>query len=64
VRVVDRIVAARKLGALRFDDIARVCRRIGLVRPFIGTPDWRPRAGDTPEAAARRAAPQQLELFA
>ena len=48
----------------RLDDIARVCRRIALVRPFIATPEWRPRGDETPDALARRRAPQQLELFA
>jgi putative DNA modification/repair radical SAM protein len=64
VRVVDKIIAARRLGALRLDDVARVCRRIARVRPFIATPDWRPRGGETPDAAARARGPQQLELFA
>ena len=63
VRVVDKIVAARRLGALRLEDVARVCRRLSHVRAFITTPDWRPRGLETPDAAARRA-PTQLELFA
>ena len=34
------------------------------IPPFLTTPDWRPSAGETPEAAARRPTPRQLELFA
>ncbi len=63
VRVVDRIVSSRKLGALRLADLARVCRRIALVRPFLLTPDWTPR-GDAAPDALRPPAPRQLELFA
>jgi predicted DNA-binding helix-hairpin-helix protein len=64
VRVVDRIVAARRSGALRLEDVARVCRRISAVRPFLSTPDWRPSGRETPDALARSRRPQQLELFA
>jgi putative DNA modification/repair radical SAM protein len=64
VRVVDRLLAARRLGALRLDDVARVCLRIGAVRPFLTTPDWRPNGRETPETLARARPPQQLELFA
>ena len=60
-RVVDRIIAARRLGALRLNDVARVCRRIASVRDFIVTPDWRPR-GAAP--LIRKPTPKQLELFA
>ena len=61
VRVADRIVAARRLGALRYDDVARLTRRMAVVRPFLVTPDWVPRGEATPE---RVKAPQQLDLFA
>jgi predicted DNA-binding helix-hairpin-helix protein len=60
-RVVDRILAARRLGALRYDDMARLCKRIAMVRPFVVTPDWAPRALMSPDAVR---APVQLDLFA
>ena len=60
-RVVDRILAARRLGALRYDDLARLSRRIAAVRPFLVTPDWVPRGLATPDAAR---APVQMDLFA
>jgi putative DNA modification/repair radical SAM protein len=60
-RVADRIIAARRLGALRYDDVARLTRRISVVRPFLVTPDWTPRGEAAPE---RVKAPQQLDLFA
>ncbi len=60
-RVADRIVAARRLGALRYDDVARLCRRMSAVRPFLVTPDWVPRGEAAPEKAKP---PQQLDLFA
>ena len=60
-RVVERILAARRLGALRYDDLARLCRRVALVRPFVLTPDWRPQGLETPDKAR---APVQLDLFA
>lgn len=61
VRVVDRLIAARRVQRLRLDDVARVCRRIAEVRAFLVTPDWRPR-GEI--AAAARPEARQLELFA
>jgi putative DNA modification/repair radical SAM protein len=61
VRVVDRIVASRRLGRLRLADVARLTRRIADVRPFLVTPDWTPRGGFAPEKVKP---PQQLELFA
>ena len=64
VRVVDKLIAARRLGALRLADVARVCRRIEGVKPFLATPDWRPtRELDRPERLKPRP-PQQLDLFA
>ena len=60
-RVVDRIVAARRQGALRYDDVARLCRSIEAVRPFLVTPDWTPRGLATPDTVR---APRQLDLFA
>jgi predicted DNA-binding helix-hairpin-helix protein len=63
VRVVDKLIAARRQGALRLADVGRVCRRISTVRPFLVTPDWTPRGKQAPDAL-RPAPPRQLELFA
>jgi putative DNA modification/repair radical SAM protein len=64
VRAVDRIIAARRHGALRLADIGRLTASIARVRPFIATPDWRPRAllddADLRQRLARK--PQQLAL--
>lgn len=63
VRVVDRILAARRQGALRLADLGRLTRRMNEVRPFLVTPDWIPRGLETPDAV-RPEPPRQLELFA
>jgi putative DNA modification/repair radical SAM protein len=65
VRVVDKILAARRHGQLRLADIARLTRRIGGIRPFLTTPDWRPRRDLEPaKLTLPLAEPRQLELFA
>jgi putative DNA modification/repair radical SAM protein len=64
VRVVDRIVAARRHVTLRLADLARMCRSLDAVRPFLTTPDWRPTALlDSARLGARRGQ-DQLDLFA
>lgn len=69
VRVVDRILAARRHVTLRLADLARLARSLDAVRPFVTTPDWRPtalldaaRLGARLDARRRRGA--QLDLFA
>lgn len=64
-RAVDRIIAARRSGALRLDDVARVSGSVGRARPFIVTADWRPTALlDDARLRARLAPPpRQLSLF-
>jgi putative DNA modification/repair radical SAM protein len=67
VKSVDRILQVRRWRALRLDDVARLCRGIDKVRPFITTLDWTP--GGLTDAADLRAriapepAPVQLKLF-
>jgi predicted DNA-binding helix-hairpin-helix protein len=63
-RVVERIVAARRHGQLRLADIGRLTRHVARVRPFIVTPDWRPRALLDDARLRQRlvAKPQQLSL--
>lgn len=41
-KAVDRIVTARRLGALRVGDLARLTASLKKVLPFVTTPDWRP----------------------
>lgn len=66
VKSVDRIIAARRWGALRLDDVRRIAGRIRKLQPFIETPDWRPR-GLTDKAqlgALIQPQPEQMALFA
>jgi predicted DNA-binding helix-hairpin-helix protein len=42
IRTVDRILAIRRLHALRLADLARLCRSVKAVLPFICCADWRP----------------------
>ena len=41
-RAVDRILASRRSGALRLDDVARVAGAVSRARPFIVTADYHP----------------------
>ncbi|MFN3932857.1 MAG: putative DNA modification/repair radical SAM protein [Brevundimonas sp.] len=67
VKSVDRIISVRRWRTLRLEDIARLCRGIDKVRPFIVTLDWTP--GGLTDAADLRAriapdpAPVQMSLF-
>ena len=65
-RGVGAIIKARRLGALRLDDIARLTTSVAKIRPFITARGWRPTQAI--EAAALRAQlarpPVQRELFA
>jgi putative DNA modification/repair radical SAM protein len=65
VRSVDRILIARRHGALRLADLARLRLSLAKVSPFIITPDHRPKLIDSPGLTAslpqKRA--EQLTLF-
>ena len=65
-RSVGKIIKARRLGALRLADVARLTASIARVRPFIVARDWRPT--HELESASLRARltrpPAQGELFA
>ncbi len=67
VRTVDRIVSVRRLRSLRLEDVARLCRGIDKVRPFVTALDWTPGGLiDTADLRARIApdpAPVQMSLF-
>ncbi len=67
VKSVDRIISIRRYRTLRLEDVARLCRGIDKVRPFIVALDWTP--GGLTDAADLRARlaperpPEQLSLF-
>ncbi len=63
-RAVDKMIASRRSGALRLDDIKRLSNGLTRARPFIVTPDWRPAMLDAARLKERMApAPKQLALF-
>lgn len=64
VRAVERIVSARRLGALRLGDLARLTTSVKKLLPFIVTVDWKPGSlTDSAELRARFAPPaRQLAL--
>jgi predicted DNA-binding helix-hairpin-helix protein len=65
VRVIDKLLSARRLHRLRLDDVARLGGSIAKLRPFISAADWAPvRLADDPHLR-RRLTPvaQQLDLF-
>jgi predicted DNA-binding helix-hairpin-helix protein len=41
-RAVDRIIASRRSGALRFADVARLTASISRAQPFVVTADYQP----------------------
>jgi putative DNA modification/repair radical SAM protein len=67
VKSVNRMLSVRRYRTLRLEDVARLCRGIDKVRPFITTLDWTP--GGLTDAADLRARiapelkPEQLTLF-
>jgi predicted DNA-binding helix-hairpin-helix protein len=63
VRSVDRILGARRHHALRMGDLARLRLPLGKLRPFIVTPDHRPRGLDRSDLRRRVAPPVQADLF-
>jgi predicted DNA-binding helix-hairpin-helix protein len=61
-RAVNRIIAARRLGKLRLDDISRLSGALARARPFIVTVDWRPTALLDDAHLRWRLAPQPVQL--
>lgn len=67
VKSVDRMISVRRYRTLRLEDVARLCRGIDKVRPFIVALDWTP--GGLTDAADLRARiapdpkPVQMSLF-
>ena len=72
MKVVDRILAARRHGRLRLLDLGRLTRAVERIKPFVVADDWRPvlladaeTVAAPPPRPARRATPAlQLDLFA
>lgn len=64
-RTVERILQTRRHRRLRLDDVARLCRSVAGVRPFIVALDWTPgRTLDDERLRAKLApAPRQLSLL-
>lgn len=64
-RTVDRIIAARRLRSLRYDDLARTGAVMKKARPFISLPGWSP--GGLTDSAGLRSRfappPEQLRLL-
>ncbi|KPF78761.1 radical SAM protein [Brevundimonas sp. AAP58] len=67
VKSVDRMISVRRYRTLRLEDVARLCRGIDKVRPFITALDWTP--GSLTDAVDLRARiapeprPEQLTLL-
>jgi putative DNA modification/repair radical SAM protein len=64
-RAVDRIIASRRSGALRFDDVARLAGAMGRAQAFIVAADYRPGALLDDERLRQKLTPKpvQLSLF-
>jgi predicted DNA-binding helix-hairpin-helix protein len=63
-RAVERIIASRRSGRLRYGDIARIAGAMSRARSFIVTPDHRPRVLDGAHLRDRFVKqPKQLSLF-
>lgn len=67
VKSVDRIISIRRWRTLRLEDVARLCRGIDKVRPFITALDWSPGgltdAIDLKQRLTPEPKPVQMSLF-
>ncbi|WP_298160909.1 putative DNA modification/repair radical SAM protein [Brevundimonas sp.] len=67
VKSVDRMISVRRYRTLRLEDVARLCRGIDKVRPFITALDWTPGgltdAADLRERLVGQPRAEQLSLF-
>ncbi len=67
VKTVNRILSIRRWKTLRLEDVARLCRGIDKVRPFIVALDWTPGgltdAIDLRTRLSPEARPVQMSLF-
>jgi len=64
-RVVDRILATRRVQRLRIEDLGRLCASIAKVRPFVTADGWSPGGLTDSETLRGRLTPraEQLSLF-
>ncbi|PZO66571.1 MAG: putative DNA modification/repair radical SAM protein [Paracoccus denitrificans] len=64
-RTVDRIIAARRSGSVRYADLLRIGAGMSKARHFVQLPDWHPGATtDSDNLRAKFApAPEQMSLF-
>ncbi|GIT89777.1 putative DNA modification/repair radical SAM protein [Jannaschia pagri] len=63
-KIVDRILKARRSGAVGLEDIRRMGGRVKAARPFIVTRDHHPGGTlDQEDLRARFVKPKQMELF-
>jgi predicted DNA-binding helix-hairpin-helix protein len=64
-RIVDRIIATRRNGALRYEDLVRMGALMEKAKAFVTMPGWTPAAmTDSVDLRARFAPPpQQLQLI-
>lgn len=67
VKSIDRMIRVRRYRSLRLEDVARLCRGIDKVRPFITALDWTPGgltdAVDLRTRLVKAPEPVQLSLF-
>jgi putative DNA modification/repair radical SAM protein len=63
VRSVDRIIASRRSGKLRLDDLARLTKSASRARDFLVTEDWKPKRLDDARLKTRLIEPRQMELL-
>ncbi|ODA66621.1 Helix-hairpin-helix motif protein [Methyloligella halotolerans] len=61
-KAVQRIVASRRSGRLRLDDVARLTASIKRARPFLTALDWHPGASLDHAFLRDRLAPQPVQL--
>ncbi|MCQ0968863.1 putative DNA modification/repair radical SAM protein (plasmid) [Paracoccus sp. TK19116] len=64
-KTVDRIIAARRSGPVRYHDLLRIGALMNKAQPFVTLPDWHPGGlTDSDTLRARFApAPEQMSLF-
>jgi predicted DNA-binding helix-hairpin-helix protein len=66
VKVVDRLIEARRYRRIRLEDLKRLTRNLGRLKPFVVTADWTPGALTDRADLRRRLSPgepEQLRLF-
>ena len=64
-RTVQRIIAARRSGLVRYTDLLRIGALMGKARAFVVTPDWSPGGLTDRDSLRAKFAPpaEQLSLF-